>query len=520
MLLLVALALQALANIALQQWVLKPQFIAYEREAAATDLQRIHSAMRREVEQVNAMARDWANWDDMAAFARGEAPEFAEVNLTEAGSQSSQADWILVFRPDGTLHAELLARAGLALAPQLIALRQSNSAFQQRLIAPALAAPTATFHVSGLVNVGGNPIAVSARAIRTSDESGPVEGAFVMARVLNAIAIQRIAEQTVTTFSLIATEQRWPPDSSESRRNRSGLSVQFRADEHNAFRAQSELEAIIGEPFVMEQRHLMRASTEAAVARWSVAAASTLVTVLLVGSIYLLVVIRSVFRPLREMQQTIAEIRRSNDLERRVALPDVPELQGLAVGFNTLMEKLAQSERTLTELSLTDALTGLANRRGIQARFASEAQHAARGRYPVAILIIDIDHFKRYNDHYGHPAGDTCLRAVALALASTLRRTSDFVGRYGGEEFVVLLPYTAHEGAMQMADDLLAAVRDLMFAHAGSSHGIVTISIGGAVGQPQSAAALDAMFAAADKELYLGKESGRNAARLGEWLGL
>jgi diguanylate cyclase (GGDEF)-like protein len=174
--------------------------------------------------------------------------------------------------------------------------------------------------------------------------------------------------------------------------------------------------------------------------------------------------------------------------------------------------RLKQQADLLESLSLLDALTGIPNRRRFDEALASELKRAARDGTTLSLLMIDIDHFKQYNDYYGHGAGDVCLQTVATELSRGVVRPSDVVARYGGEEFVIILPETDLVSAMQIAERLRQRIEALALPHAYSeSASIVTISIGVAA----QAEFTDNNLAqplndAADKALYLAKESGRN----------
>lgn len=167
----------------------------------------------------------------------------------------------------------------------------------------------------------------------------------------------------------------------------------------------------------------------------------------------------------------------------------------------------------LRRMATTDGLTGLVNRRHFDELMQREWQRCARSGAPIALLMADVDHFKRYNDHYGHPAGDACLQSVAKALEAAARRPADRVGRLGGEEFAVLLPDTDLSGAQGVAEHAVQLVRDLMLPHVGSltaEH--VSISVGVAVCTPRNLTQSDApsLYRAADNALYRAKAGGRN----------
>ncbi len=169
----------------------------------------------------------------------------------------------------------------------------------------------------------------------------------------------------------------------------------------------------------------------------------------------------------------------------------------------------------LRQWASIDGLTGIANRRTFDDTFAREWKRAARTGDALCLLMLDVDHFKRFNDHYGHPAGDACLRSVAQALRGVVRRPADLVARVGGEEFAILLPHTTGAGAEQVAADVLQAVRSLGIAHAKSSTAAwVTVSVGIGVCDAGGAAAGSAadLTRCADQALYHAKGAGRDRA--------
>lgn len=173
--------------------------------------------------------------------------------------------------------------------------------------------------------------------------------------------------------------------------------------------------------------------------------------------------------------------------------------------------ELAVSNRELQRLSSLDGLTGLANRRQFDETLQQEWQRALRTNMPLSLIFVDIDFFKRYNDHYGHQAGDDCLKKVADALRRTIHRPADLVSRYGGEEFVMILPDTVDQGALTIAEKVLATVTGLKIPHANSDAADhVTLSIGVATTQPLEGSKPQALIEAADKMLYRAKERGRN----------
>ena len=169
-------------------------------------------------------------------------------------------------------------------------------------------------------------------------------------------------------------------------------------------------------------------------------------------------------------------------------------------------QKVAQD--ALARLAALDGLTGVANRRTFDSTLESEAQRCGDSGAPLSLLLVDIDHFKRFNDRYGHCAGDTCLKLVASAIAASLSRVRDIAARYGGEEFGVILPGVDSPTARGFGERIRAAVEELAIRHAASAVGpVVTLSVGCATGSSHDAQAL---LARTDAALYRAKREGRN----------
>lgn len=172
--------------------------------------------------------------------------------------------------------------------------------------------------------------------------------------------------------------------------------------------------------------------------------------------------------------------------------------------------KLTESARQLAIMAATDGLTGLGNRRAMETEIEREWKRAIRSSSPIALLMIDVDHFKLFNDRYGHPEGDAVLAAVATCLQHNVLRPADTVSRYGGEEFVGLLPDTDAAGAMAAAERIRAGIQALQIPHAAAPRGYVSISIGVAVAYPVFEQSEAGLLKTADLALYEAKNAGRN----------
>jgi len=175
-----------------------------------------------------------------------------------------------------------------------------------------------------------------------------------------------------------------------------------------------------------------------------------------------------------------------------------------------LTHKLNQANKELQQLSATDGLTGLSNRRMYDELSLREWRRCERTKKPISLVMIDVDNFKLYNDHYGHQAGDECLKAVAAQMLRAAPRASDVVARYGGEEFVFALGETDLDGAKWVANHVRQRIVDLHMPHAASAMKQVTVSCGVASAMPGNGLTLSTLLQSADYALYQAKMQGRN----------
>jgi diguanylate cyclase (GGDEF)-like protein len=225
-----------------------------------------------------------------------------------------------------------------------------------------------------------------------------------------------------------------------------------------------------------------------------------------------------IIRPI-EMMAAMAKRFGQGDWSARAARGRLPsEFIPLARAFNAMAARLAERERELvatndrlTVIASIDMLSGLANRRGFQSRLDFEWMKAQQYDAALSLLMIDVDHFKLFNDTYGHPEGDVCLSRLGETLAGISAETMGFAGRYGGEEFCLLLPNTDAVRALEIGETVRAAVQALAMPHATSLYQTVTVSVGVACTKPNAVQRPGDLIEAADAALYAAKHRGRNA---------
>jgi diguanylate cyclase (GGDEF)-like protein len=224
-----------------------------------------------------------------------------------------------------------------------------------------------------------------------------------------------------------------------------------------------------------------------------------------------------IIRPIRLMTN-MAHRFGQGDLSARATAQQVPfEFKPLAVAFNTMAAQLAERERDLmatndrlTVMASIDMVSGLANRRGLQSRLEFEWLKAEQAEKSLALMMIDVDHFKQFNDNYGHPEGDACLGHIGAALSLIANQTNGFAARYGGEEFCLMLPNADRDRTMETAEMVRQAIEQLAVPHALSAYACVTVSVGAAMVMPNACQRPEDLLEAADAALYAAKHRGRN----------
>ncbi len=220
---------------------------------------------------------------------------------------------------------------------------------------------------------------------------------------------------------------------------------------------------------------------------------------------------RFLFRPINHMMNDINRYATEGNLTVTPVQGNIKEFHALSDAFSDMAKKIQCNIHELEHLSWQDGLTGVANRRSLDTALNREWQRAQRDKTEVSLLMLDIDFFKLYNDHFGHQFGDDCLKMVAATIARVVTRPGDLVARYGGEEFAVLLPGTSSEGAASVATRILDAVATLNILHPRSTvSNIVTLSIGISTLMPGDELNPYHLVGFADEALYRAKEAGRN----------
>lgn len=511
---LLALALLLVASVVVLSLVVltytAPRVVAWENARAAAEVQRVRQALERESEHLGIYAREWAVWDDSYRFVQEPTPEYVEANLGYASFVAASVDLLAYLREDGTI-----VWAGLKIGADVD--QAAGTTLAGELRSTALAALGHSEGINGILDTGRGLMVIAAHPVRDSLEQLPVRGVMIAARMLDQGYIQRLRDQTELDLDLAPLSDlarlteplrgalELPTDGTPRIRPLTPAELQLLAVLPDmAGLSTLALRVNLSRAVFMQGRELLKYTLLATVALFmlTLAAAGLLLR-------------RMVFNPIADLARHAFELQNSGDYGRRLNNPRNDEIGKLAREFDALLEQIADQAQALRRLSFEDALTGLRNRRSFDEQLRSAWALLQRTGQPLSLMVLDVDDFKRYNDHYGHPQGDEALRAVAQAVRQVLRRAGDTIARYGGEEFAAIMPGTSRSDAIALAERVRQAVEDLGLPHVTSEvSGVITVTIGIASVTPQQGMSEEVVLRLADEALYSAKRGGKNRVHL------
>jgi diguanylate cyclase (GGDEF)-like protein len=496
----------------LMQSKLLPAFDAIEKHFAQDSAKRVTSGFDEQLAALSILNHDWAFSDELYSHMQQRSKAFEDGNLSDATMLTSHLNAVLLVDRRGQL-------VGIGRRPQ-----SDNSLLQPDDVLPALQRRLARLPRQsrptecGLIQVGKILSAVCWTPIVHSNGHGAVTGLVVMVQELDDSALAVIAQNASTAFSIEphaeepnsqgAIEMAWELPKFKYLSNRQ-VHASYEPQNITLHYLLRDLE---DKPLSTVHMNLARnlaleAQRILQEVAWQLAALA-----LVTGLVLLLALHHWLVRPIRQLQAELANMTASRRWDRVLTAKRPDEIGALTQGVNALLQVLHSQVDALKTLSSTDALTGIANRRQFDERLAYEIVRLARRPAPLSLLLLDVDHFKRYNDLYGHPMGDVALQKIGLLLKD-LCRQQDLPARIGGEEFALLLPETDAEGAIALAHKCMLALAALALPHDSSpTDRYLTLSIGIATCAAGQRADANALREQADEALYAAKDLGRNRA--------
>lgn len=510
---LLVFALQALIAAGIQHYLVAPAFADVEHDLAVAEARRMHLLLEQELRVHASFCRDWSRWDDMVEFVRDPNPGFVASTLNADATSTTDIDAIAVYDRHAQVVFFSAFRAFQPHTGDIAALTAPVGAVHTKLFAQRaeLRGQTGADGVySGWWNWRGQPVLSAFCPILPTDGSGAPRGWLLLLRELGPARLQAVQDAAHLQFHVV------PADADTAWQDAASLA----AGEAQFLRVRElssgywQLRSLIA----TDNEHDLQLSGEY---RSGIAGRGRGllwfgwgVSMLVFAGLSALAVWRldrQFILPLQRLAQRVTGSR--VEAGEHVELPEegASEIRNLARSFNGLIRQTEDHLQDVRRLSRTDALTSVANRRVFDETLQQECERAQRLGGAFALLMVDVDFFKAYNDHYGHQGGDDALRKLANCLQQTFARRLDLVARYGGEEFAVVLPGVDADAVQESCQRALLAVREMQLPHVASAIALhLTISIGATVMRHGDTP--ETLINRADQCLYRAKHEGRDRA--------
>ena len=498
------------------------QYQALERTNLLDRTRQVFLAFDQEAAVLKALTARVAMWGDTYEFMRHPSRGYLARNFGGLWSEDNDIDFVLMVGADGRRVWSSDGFPGFA-TPLPSSLAQPRFDLSDKRIFN----PTDGFRFlewfTGLAGGDGDIWIYCAHAISGYNAASPPRGMLLLGRKIHRNVLTSYMYGHGDTLELVPLSEVPEANGSDDQRIArdfpayGGQRISVRR-EGKTFVSYAPLSDVQGRPL---------AALKLAIPRLDERVGTRLVW-LMSGSLFLMVILglagvvamvdSSVIRPIRRLTSffTAEEGRTRVDILERCARRR-DEIGILAQSALSLFEKVEEQKAELENRANTDRLTGLANRHFLEAHIRSEIRRLLRrGREDgrpgrMAVAIADVDHFKLFNDTNGHMAGDACLRAVAEAIQWCIFRPGDMAARFGGEEFILVLPDTDEAGALVVAESVRAGVERVALPHTASPvSGVVTVSVGAASAEVTEGFQVEALIEAADRALYAAKQAGRN----------
>lgn len=496
-------------GLVLMRTSLLPTFERMESDVALESAWRVVHGFEQQMSPIAELSNDWAVWDEMYLHVQQPDPAFERSNYGSDVMESAKYHSVLLLDRNHQV-------AGFGSRPLTAGALPQEQDLALPLIERLNQSPMSPGRTEcGLMTVANALSTVCWAGVLKSNGQGPVMGTVAIASELDTDTLDVMARSAGAAFTLEPLGVQHTPAPS-------GLAWKLPSFQHLS---NTELVVQVSENSLV-MHHLLHDINEKPIAWVSVKLDRELmlqgrkvirdvliqlaVVALVTGLVLLVTVQWWLVRPITRLRRSVTLIGETKGWHMQLVVDRPDEIGALAKGINGLLEALRTHVDALTKLSSTDALTGIANRRQFDARLADELARLGRRTGPLSLLLIDVDHFKLYNDRYGHPQGDEVLRQLGVLLRASCRK-QDLPARVGGEEFALILPDTDEAGATAMADKIMGALAVLAVEHDHSTTDrMVTVSIGVTTWHAAQDGGADALYAQADKALYAAKQLGRN----------
>jgi diguanylate cyclase (GGDEF)-like protein len=478
-------------------------------------------AIIRELYHLDKICLDWSSWDDTYNFVLKPSEKYIKSNLSIEQFNPELFSLIYIIDTHGNVIWGGIRDYATKKPIQLKAFAKKKFDKDNPLITFDFQNSTlAEAKNSGIMITEKGPMFLCSRPILTSDNKGPMAGTLIMGCFLTDTLITSLIEQTHVSFEIILTQ-----NTLNDRKYKAILDYFVTKNASIYIEKEKDYLRLYAPCYDINKKMAFLITTlfprEISKSGFFTIHFA-IISILFSGCIVLLAMMSSlkkiILMPLYKLTNFVVAVEKDRDFSLRVRFKRKDEIGTLANGLNNMVQTISEqtdllisTNLKLHDLSSQDGLTGIANRRKLDDVLEKEWERMYREKQSLSLILCDLDYFKLFNDHYGHQAGDTCLKAVATAIEKNFNRSGDLAARYGGEEFLSVMPNTDIKGAVHMAELIRMAVENLEIEHVKSnvsSH--VTLSLGVSSCIPGPGLSIEKLIEAADKSLYMAKQQGRN----------
>lgn len=500
----ICFGLMAGISLSLLHHSLNQSYDGIERRDLGAHMGRVVQSLESGLGHLHSQTRDWAVWTEMYHYVQTPSASWADENIGAHAMEPADLSLVMVYDAQGELVSMTTRNRGggtldlptLQSGPYAQWLKESEKET-----------------TCGLLDTDVGLMLTCRANITRSDTSGAYVGTVVMGRQLDTQRSRKLQVQTRLSFQLHDRQDlpaglvRWPGLLTPGPL---GMGDFWTAHDETLYHLYYPLQDVLKKNVGLITLDVSRDVHEEAEkvfsqVRTQMVWTAWVTAILLTVAVHLLLV-----RRLRRFTRQLVHLTEQSTWHTRISVRGNDELALLSRQVNSLLAVIESQVQTLEALTVTDPLTGLTNRRAFDARLALEYARKNRDERPLAMLMLDVDYFKRYNDRYGHPGGDSALQALAQVLRLSVCHASDLVVRLGGEEFAILAPETDAAGATALAERIRTNLRERCIAHADSpvaAH--MTVSIGIVIAGDETP---EAFVNRADQALYKAKHGGRDRA--------
>jgi len=503
-----------------------PAFKNLEEKDYKKNLSRIEEALNSELNHLQHLCNDWANWDDSYNFMMGKNSGFVKTNIAPTTFTAADLNKIYFLDNSGNVFFGKNYDKKSETFIDFSSFEKNDYFKTGDFYEKFLSRETVRF-ISGVFSVDDGVFFFVAHRVYETGGDGFSPGILIFCRQIDTDLISNIRERVKLQYDVIFNKTLNLSDyydkleSTHVSEEDDIVKITFKENMH-LYKPYYDVNGTVAfYNKMIYPSDIIRQGLDTIYA----AVVALALAGLLIMIMYIVLMRKIVIEPIKKMTAHIMTLERDGDYSRRIKIDRDDELGILSKSIDYFTLKIYQQTMLLEEMAIKDGLTRIYNRRYFDKHFEMEWNRHCRKNQSLALFILDVDYFKRYNDFYGHQMGDAVLSSIGRLLKNFTGRSGEFSARYGGEEFVVVLPETSYDSAFDLADKLNREILDLNIPHekAVETGGKVTVSIGVIVGVPAishdssnnqhrelSAKLREDFIKLADSALYKAKENGRN----------